>query len=568
VAVRWPLLACVLVGVSLCLPAVGPRRVLDDSVLELALSGRTFPGLSDGLLGMFRFASGDEAENRALIDRGVLLPWWSEPDLRIAFLRPLSGLTHALDFACWPHSSRLMYAHSLAWFGLLIASARQLYERLEPRQGRARTFGATLLFAVAPAHAAAVGWLSSRNTLVASCFGLWAISAWIAGSRHRALLWLVAALLSGEVAVCALAFIVCHSWVMDPRPARARIVSLIPITIATLLWRGLHFSLGFGARGSGAYLDPLRDASALFTVLPERLVAVLGACVGLVPADLVFVGEPELVRAVLALSLAFLVAFGFAVRRWWTSDPVVRFWASSSLLAALPLCAAPPNDRGTLLLLVGIKALVVRVALAPRDGGLRRVLAAAFVGWHALGAPALLALRAGQFQALGNELTASTQVLDTIPELERRTVVVLNPPRDLFASYIQLERAARGASVAERLVWLTNASSELTVTRVAADTLEIVRKDGICSTPLERLYRRDPSTLRAGTSLDFPAFSARIVSGGGDGQPAVVRFRFRTPLEHESLVFLEWRGGRYARIEPPALGQSQRFARVPLENLL
>jgi hypothetical protein len=565
VAVRWPLPACVLIGVSLCLPALGPHRALDDWVLELSLSRRTFPGLADGLLGMFQFATGDAARNRELIDRGVLLPWWSEPELRIAFLRPLSGLTHALDFACWPKSPRLMYAHSLVWLGVLIASVARLYRRLEPSEGR--SLAATLLFAIAPAHAA-VGWLSSRNTLVAGCFGLWAISAWVEGSRKRSVLWLVAALLSGELAVCALAYIVCHSWLLDPRPARSRMVDLLPIALTTLLWRGLHFVLGFGARGSGAYLDPLVDPFALVAALPERLVASLGAAVGPIPADLVFVGEPEQARAALAVALAFLGVFGLAVHRSWKTDPMARFWACSSVLAALPLCAAPPNDRGIVFVLIGIKALVVRVALGFRSGRAERVFAVVFAGWHALGAPALLTLRAGQFQALGSKLAASAQVLDTVPELERRTVVVLNPPRDLFASYIQLERAARGAPVAERFYWLTNASSELSVTRVAADTLEVQRARGFGSTPLERLYRRNPAALRAGVGLDFAAFKARIVTSGGDVGPLVVRFQFRVPLEHESLVFLVWRGGKYARVEPPALGQTLSLPREALEHLL
>ena len=564
-AVRWRLLACVSLGVSLCLPALGPERALDDAVIELALRGGPFSGLDSGLFAAFRFASGDAARNRELIDRGVLLPWWSEPELRIAFFRPLSALTHAIDLACWPRSPRLMYAHSLVWLGLVIAAAARLHGRLErpPR----RAFVATLLFAVSPSFGPAVAWLSSRNTLIATCFGICAITAWVSGSRVRALLWLAGALASGEVAVCALAYLVCHTWILDPRPARARIQSLVPVALVTLVWRALHFGSGFGASGSGAYLDPLHDLSALLAAAPERLLAGLGAAAGPVSADLVFVGEAEQARTSLLVAGVFALLFGFAACRELRCAPVARFWAVSSLLALLPLCAAPPNDRGLLLVLLGVKPLVARLVPGLRGQPASRPLAALLLLWHALGAPVVLALRAGQVQALGRRTADSTRVFETISELERRTVVVLNPPRDLFASYIQLERAARGASVARHLYWLSSASSELSITRVASDTLELRRPSGYWATSLERLYRREGATLQP-AALEFSAFRAEILeSTTGDG-PSLVRFQFRLPLEHESLVFVAWRGDRYTLVAPPALGHTVRFERVALESLL
>lgn len=548
----------------MCLPALGPERVLDDAVIELALRGGRFPGLDSGPFGAFRFASGDAQQNRELIERGALLPWWSEPELRIAFLRPLSALTHALDFACWPGSPRLMYAHSLVWLGLVIAAAARLHRRLERHSRRA--FAATLFFAISPSFGPAVGWLSSRNTLIASFFGICAITAWSAGFRRRALFLLAAALASGEVAVCALAYIACHSWILDPRSTRARIQSLVPVASITLLWRGLHFGSGFGANGSGAYLDPLQDVTALLAAAPARLLSGLGAAIGPVSADLIFVGERDQVRASLALAAVLALCFGFAVRRAVHREPVARFWASSALFSLVPWCAAPPNDRGLLLVLLGIAPLVSRLVPGLSHQLPPRVLAALFVGWHALGAPVVLALRAGQSQKLGRRTAESTRVFDTIPELERRTVVVLNPPRDLFASYIQLERAARGESVAQHLYWLSSSSSAFSVTRVADDTLEVRRPSGYWSTALERLYRRDGTTLPA--VLDFAAFRARILERTGSDGPSRVQFRFRVPLEHESLVFVAWDGDRYTVVAPPALGRSLEFERAALESLL
>ena len=52
--------------------------------------------------------------------------YFTDPGLRVAFFRPLSSLSHRLDLALWPASPQLMYLHSLAWFGALLAAAESV----------------------------------------------------------------------------------------------------------------------------------------------------------------------------------------------------------------------------------------------------------------------------------------------------------------------------------------------------------------------------------------------------------------------------------------------------------
>jgi hypothetical protein len=297
----------------------------------------------------------------------------------------------------------------------------------------------------------------------------------------------------------------------------------------------------------------------------------------LVPADSLFAGDPGHASVGRVAGVVALLVFGLAIRPFLRNDPVARFWASGSLLAALPLCAAPPNDRGLFFVGLGLNALIARLALGLffrsglakfPYGRLGGALAVAFVGWHALGRPVVLALRSGEVQALGRRTAGADRVLDSVSELERRTVVVLNPPRDIFASYVQLERKVRGASVARHWYWLSSVSSTLTVQRVAVDVLEVTREGGFFSTPLERLYRRDPTALGPGMGIDLSGFRAEVVASTGHGLPATVRFHFRVPLEHTSLVFLAWRDGRYVRVPPPGLGQTLTFEWQALERLL
>lgn len=558
----WVLAASVALALLCCLPAIGPHRILDDAILDLALRGPLLDGLSGGLQGMFRFASGDADDNRQLMEQGLLLPWWSEPELRVAFFRPLSGLTHLLDLACWPSSPRLMYAHTLLWLGLVVVAAGVLYRRLEVGLV---PLVAVLLFAVDPAHGSAVGWLSARNTLIAAFFGFCAISAWLAGRRWVSLLCLSCAVLAGEVGVSAAAYIGAQIAILDPRPWRQRLSSLVPVALVIGGWRAVHVACGFGARGSGAYLDPLQDPFFFLQVLPGRLLASVGAELGPVSADLLFVGDTQDQTPLLLISLVSVLAFALLLRGWFRRDALVRFWICGALLSALLLAAAPPNDRALWFVGLGAKPLVARLVLGAGSlmrqvGRLRRlefVLAASFVGWHALAAPFVCAFRAAQAQALGHGLALADRELDRVAGLDQKTVVVMNPPRDFFASYVQAERAQRGAATAEHFQWLTSASSTLKVSRVGVDALEVERQGGFFSTALERLYRRDPTALRPGTRVELSFMHAEIKASGPDGLPSRIRFVFTKPLEHESLVFLEWSGGAYSRRAPPALGTTR-----------
>ena len=106
------------------------------------------PGLVQSPLDIFAFIAGDPETNLELKRQG-LLPWWSSPELRLCFFRPLSSLTHWMDYRLWPDSPWLMHAHSLLWLGLAVAAAAFLFRRFEPLPVAGL---AALLFAVDDAH--------------------------------------------------------------------------------------------------------------------------------------------------------------------------------------------------------------------------------------------------------------------------------------------------------------------------------------------------------------------------------------------------------------------------------
>ncbi len=103
------------------------------------------------------------------------LPWWSAPELKFVFLRPLSTSTHRLDYRLWPDSAILMHLHSLLWLVLLVWAAGRLYRKLLAPAWVAGL--ATILFALDDSHGYPAAWLANCNAIVSSALGVLALAA-------------------------------------------------------------------------------------------------------------------------------------------------------------------------------------------------------------------------------------------------------------------------------------------------------------------------------------------------------------------------------------------------------
>ena len=105
---------------------------LDDHIHRTLLGiGHPIAGLHGGPLDLFGFASGNPADAKLLMDQGIY-PWWSDPEARLHFLRPLASLTHALDAMLWPENPLLAHGHSLLWFAASLAAAAFAFRQVAP----------------------------------------------------------------------------------------------------------------------------------------------------------------------------------------------------------------------------------------------------------------------------------------------------------------------------------------------------------------------------------------------------------------------------------------------------
>lgn len=570
-----------LLAALLTAPSLAGGLVLDDYVLAVGAKSDAprVPGLHVSPLSLFRFTTGRPEDNHALMDQGVLLPWWSDPHHLNAFFRPLSSLSHVLDFRLAPDAPWLMHLHSILWLVALVLGVAHIYARIDPapqdgpKHAMTRAAAlAVLLFAIDDAHGMTVAWLANRNALIAATLALPAI-----GAHHRYLtqrfplgrvlgpLCFALGLLAGETAVAVLGYVLAHAIALDRAPIPWRVVHVLPYVAVLLAWRLVFGQLGLGSHGSGAYHDPLGEPLGYALALAQHLPVLLGSQLGVPVADTWFWGEPSLQVALLVFSgLTAVAVLGLAhvlLRR----DPVARFWMIGMLLSSCAVAASVPGERLLLVPSIGGAALLAKLMLAlydrlrASDGALSPKLAArALIVLAVVHGPASLAglpPRAAQMHVLRGAIEHAGAKLASGSDA-RRDVVILAAPVDIFASYQQIERIARGVPHPAHVNWLATASSAVAISRLDARTLRIAPELGFLRSASEQHYRGDPRSLPAGSRVALSAFTATVASTTPDGRPAVVDFRFEHPLDDPRAPrFVRFVNGAFEPARVPALGE-------------
>lgn len=572
---RLPWLAALL-GMLLASPALAQGLQLDDHLhrawVELVLRGDA-PGPWWDLFAVAR----DPESNRQAMELGAS-PWWMLPELRIRFLRPLSAATHVVDYGLWPSVAWLMHAQSLLWYGALVVGVGALLRRW---LGPTWVAGlATLMFAVDDAHAIPVSWIAQRNALIAAVLVvgmLWAHDRarrddWRTG-RWLAPLLFAGALLAGESAVGGLGYLVAHALWLEPRPSASSgwaprlthaLRVLVPYAAVVIVWRAAYSALGYGAFGSGVYVDPGLEPAAFASVLPERLAALGAGQLTWIDAEAwAFAPHPWATppRVVLIVGLALVLA----AAPWLRREPGLRVCLAGAALALVPAATAIPSDR--LLLLCGIgtsAALAAVVAIVVGEGmqtprrwrrrGLAILLAGPIVVIHGVVAPVQLTQRIiERGRALDRAGATTIEGLPSDPELATQTLVIVDAPPTFNPASLWLDPGQSDRVLPRRLRVLGSTFGPVIVRRVGARALELQPVGGYLGDPFTTVLRGPAHPLRPGDRVELDRWRVEVL-GVVDGRPTVVRVELDEPFDDPSLRWITWGGERFVPYAPPPVG--------------
>lgn len=554
-----------LLAMLLASPCLALGLYLDDYVGRYIYSEQ--PGaahLFQVYAGGYGLARGDAAELRWQIENGYA-PWWAVESLRLVLFRPLGVLSHRLDMNLPP---LVQHAHSLLWLGLLVLVTARVYRRIS---GRAVGGVAGLLFAIDHTHGFVVGYICNRYALIAAvlgmvCLGLHARARQAQRRPWTAPLVFGAALLAGESSVSILGYVAAYALFVDRAAPKDRALSVIGYAVVALLWRAGYTAFGFGANGSGLYIDAAREPLRFLHELVARgPVLVLGQFL-LPPAELCMGGIPALSRGMWLAGTAFLLAFSVASIPLLRRDREARFWAAGMALSLVPAASTYPQNRQLLFASFGAMALIAQLwqlhAGALGGLGTPRLRFSSWCTKLVLVVHLFLSPVLQPFTTCGIAAAGALQrgAIDGIhDDVAGRDVVFVTAP-DYFSTKLpQLSRRANGQPLPRRWRALSFGPERVTVTRPNDRTLELTYAGGILSHPFLELYRDRRIPMAKGQTVTLEGLEIRVLEVTADGRVSRARFAFDAPLDDPRFEWLTWEERAFVAFTPPPVGASKEL---------
>lgn len=578
---RWPLLrfpgvigVALAVSLLLLLPSLWSGFLLDDYFFVMYLESDVLPYQPEPW-SMFAFIPQDPALTQQHIREGFF-PWWTHPEFKIMFFRPLSSLLVWFDFSVFGRNAFWHHLHSLLWWsGVLTVWGMLLWRVLPGRLGAL----ALLLIAVDEAHITPAGWIASRNALVAALpvlLGLWAHLRWREDNWQwglpLSLLGYAAGLAGAEAAVAVLAYVAAYELFAGPGRPIHRLIGLAPAVAVGCVYLAFYQWGDYGTHGSGFYSSPFSEPAQFASRGAVHWVVLLGDEFFGITADFWnrFPQSRELQFALAAAAAAlFACLFAASYRALdGTKRRSVRWLVAGALLSMIPTLAVIPSNRMLLAPFLG-GSVAVAVVLCHGWDCLRRVdlsrwrrsawAAAAGLLFvvHFLYAPLLSLAMVNMltdFARTGKEI-ALTMELDE-QTAGQKDVVVLAAPSMAVAHYVPIIRFAEGKPWMGSWRLLTLSRFDHRVTRTGPRTVELeVLNGSMFANEVERLYRTPNAPFKPGDVITAGPLKVEILEMGASG-PRRVAFHFATPLEAPRWHFVAWKEGRLRQIAIPPLGKS------------
>lgn len=567
---RLPIILAVL-AMTLAAPSLWSGWVMDDHFHRLMLSGSDrFPVIFDGSWDMFRFMDGNVERTQRMMDVGTI-PWWTYPEIVAQFWRPITTLTHRVDYLLWPESPALMHAQSLLWFAALAFVVTILYRRL---MGPTFVAGlAALLYAIDDAHAVPAGWIANRNGLVAAVLGVlalichdkWRRDGWRSGFVLGPAL-LAASLFAKEAGIAVVGYVFAYAVALDRSAWRSRAVSLVPYAVVIAAWRIVWVMQGNGLHGVGLYIDPVSEPLRFMASMVTRAPLLLLGQFALPPSDLFILFDDSVARVAGVVASLFLIALGWALAPSVRKDRVGRYFALGMCLSLIPACVTFPSDRLLSYVGIGAMGLIARFVQIgsgwgsqgssgrPRRFGTRPVVLL-FVAVHLVISPLWLAIHSiapSGPKWLFDQLHVQTPMDASV---ENQDVVIVNPPSVFHAMYLPVLRELAGKPVPRHTRTLAPGAFGMTIRRLDIDTLVIVPERHFLWWSFHRLFRNRTHPFAIGDRVELTGMTAEITALSDAGDPTEVAFHFAVPLEDPSLRWLQCKDGEFVTFIPPGVGE-------------
>ncbi len=545
---------------------------------------------NDGsLFGLYSFVDGNVDRTHFLMDQGVL-PWWTFSELKYTFFRPLTELSIWLDYQLWPDKFTLMHVQNSFWFMFAVLACLFYFRQLYPEQTPANFWLIlipSLFFLVSGTNALAIAWIAARNALIAVSFGMLAAGFHVRYYQNRkpinyvlALIFLLLSMAAGEIGITTCSFIAVYGLFFSESNFIKRCVEVSPFVALTLGWIALRSALGFGAYGSGYYLDPINDASLFISNIIDNINFTSAALWTGLPVE--FLVSPRLygIQHIFLYVLLFNLLLLGAFFPFWKNNKRAWYFLFVLILCLIPVSGSKISSRVLGFACIPAFAFMAEVLVSFylqrksffSDKVLNKIwnlslslLAIISLFTHLIIAPLILvqsqSMLVSQFDRL---LNIPAKKLQLPKDIHSKKLILVNPPNAALISYLPLIQRLDGKPNAENTWILSSGYAGIKVSRIDDNTLEIEPKGGFLADASEKIFRSAKFPMQTGEKLELNGMLVTILSLNQDQRPQSVAFRFEQELESDVYVFKSWTKidgiAQFGEFELPAVGESIELA--------
>jgi hypothetical protein len=558
---RHVFLVAIVLSVLVSLPTLVSGLFLDDYQQRITL-------LTGGEGNVFEFFHRGTVATEEQLQSGVL-PWWTHPDTKVVFYRPVAQWLMKLDYRLWPDNLLLMHLHSVLWYALVVFMAGLTYRNIMPTRWAAGL--AALLFAVDAAHGPAVAWLANRNTLVCLTAALPSLLCY----RQTRLPWRIVgcglfafSLACSEGALAITGYYFAHEVFLSERPWHERIRRLLPYALVAMVWLAFWRYRGFGTAGPGFYIDPASDPSLFMEKVIYRFPAYLVGQFFLPPAEIFGLAEDSGTRwfafAYASIGMALLAWLLMPLLR---SSRLARFFGLGMLVAVIPICGSAMVSRSLWFVgfgAAGLLALFIEHFRSLSMPPVRLRASAAFAG-------TMMVLHLWISPLLFIAYSKSEDVLDSLmdsrhvqlpdeggPGRNVLAISALNYVGDITFPILKDQALSLGTAPTRappnitRIRALTEGKGEFELLRKDADTLVVSSATGLDS------LRPSRYGFAAGDRVVLNDVEIAVRSVSSARAPTVVEYRFN-PGMLERYEVIAWGGDHFVPATLPAIGNRVRI---------
>jgi hypothetical protein len=512
------------------------------------------------------------------------LPWWTPDDLKCSLCRPVSALTHWLDYRFFPDSPALMHAHNIAWFAGVVFLITVVYRRL---MGTGATAGlAALLFLLDGNTYFPAAFIANRGYFLALFFGLLCLY-----EHHRwrstkspfgmvlSALFLALSLFAEESGASMFAFILAYALVLERGSIGGRALTTLPSVLVIVVWRILYMLSGYGLFRVGIYTDPAREPFHFLGELIPRDMVLLGGQLTGVPPDFLFVVKPSLHPMIIGLYGVCVAAAFLVLVPWVRRDKMAAFWFTAMILAAIPEAVLTPMSKNMGFIAVGAYGLIASfiAGMFTQPSRLPERLGFRIASWTACillilaHGPGAIAKRIATVMVTQRISGKNDAVeLGDAPNVGNRDVIIVNEPLPFSPFYAPSYKAYYHRPLPRSLRVLVPGCASVEVRRMDGNTL-VLQSQGpnifSCEDvgPIHAAYGcciatglLGESKFKKGDRCELGRLVIEILETDAAEMPSRVAFRFDTSLDSPDLLWLrwDWATGSHKPFTPPAIGQS------------